>query len=78
MASVEQDFETPGEQEEKKHKKVQMSSCGVNMNAQTGGTVNAPILTGNTITSVIFNYNAAGTVTVTVFTETHCLLIISQ
>ncbi|KAL1268763.1 hypothetical protein QQF64_034126, partial [Cirrhinus molitorella] len=60
MASVEQDFETPDEPEEKKHRKVQMSSSGVNMNAQTGGTVNAPILTGN-ITSVIFNYNTAET-----------------
>ncbi|KAL1252295.1 hypothetical protein QQF64_020091 [Cirrhinus molitorella] len=63
MASVEQDCDTPDEQEEEKlkPKEVQMSSSGVcvNMNAQTGGTVNAPVLTGNTIKSLTINYSAA-------------------
>ncbi|KAK2907412.1 hypothetical protein Q8A67_006397 [Cirrhinus molitorella] len=65
MASVEQDCDTPDEQEEEKlkPKEVQMSSSGVcvNMNAQTGGTVNAPVLTGNTIKSLTINYSTAGT-----------------
>ncbi len=61
---------------------AQMSSSvvSVNMNAETGGTVNAPVLTGNTITGpVTFNYRTAGhgTVTVTVLTETHGLLAVS-
>ncbi|XP_073689381.1 NACHT, LRR and PYD domains-containing protein 12-like [Garra rufa] len=60
MASVEQHSDTQDEPEDKKHKEVQMSSS-VNMNAQTGGNVNAPVVTGNTITgTVIFNYNTAG------------------
>ncbi len=65
---------------------VQMSSgvhtgVSVDLNTQTGGTVNAPVITGNTITGpVTFNYSTArlGTVTVTVPTETHCLLAVSE
>ncbi|XP_073689390.1 NACHT, LRR and PYD domains-containing protein 12-like [Garra rufa] len=60
MASVEQHSDTQDELEDKKHKEVQMSSS-VNMNAQTGGTVNAPVLNKNTITGpVTINYNTAG------------------
>ncbi|XP_073689388.1 NACHT, LRR and PYD domains-containing protein 12-like [Garra rufa] len=60
MASVEQHSDTQDELEDKKHKEVQLSSS-VNMNAQTGGNVNAPVVTGNTITgTVIFNMIPAG------------------
>ncbi len=57
------------------------TGVSVDLNAQTGATVNAPVLTGNTITGpVTFNYNTAGhgTVTITVLTETHCLLAVSE
>ncbi|KAF4100978.1 hypothetical protein G5714_019174 [Onychostoma macrolepis] len=60
MASVEQHYDT---QEEEKLKQAQMSSTAVsvNMNAEMGGTVNAPVLAGNTITGpVTFNYSTAG------------------
>ncbi|XP_073703195.1 NACHT, LRR and PYD domains-containing protein 12-like [Garra rufa] len=63
MASVEQHSDTQDELEDKKHKEVQMSSSEVcvNMNAQTGGTVNAPVLTGNTITGPVnINITTAG------------------
>nr|UTQ10231.1 NLRP12-like protein 1 [Ctenopharyngodon idella] len=68
MASAEQHCDTLDEQEEEKlkHKEVQMSSStrsevSVDLNAETGATVNVPVLTGNTITGpVIFNYNTAG------------------
>lgn len=51
----------------------------VDQKAETGGTVNDPVLIGNTITSLIFNYNTAGTgtFTLTVLTETYCFLAIS-
>ncbi|XP_048019124.1 LOW QUALITY PROTEIN: NACHT, LRR and PYD domains-containing protein 3-like [Megalobrama amblycephala] len=58
---------TQDEQEEDKlkHKEVQMSSrdhseVSVDLNAETGATVNAPLLNRNTITSVTFNYYTAG------------------
>ncbi|XP_067283518.1 NLR family CARD domain-containing protein 3-like [Pseudorasbora parva] len=62
MASVDQDRDTLDELEEQK--KVEMSSRAhtgvcVDVNAQTGASVHAPVLAGN-ITSVIFNYNTAG------------------
>ncbi|XP_048024611.1 NACHT, LRR and PYD domains-containing protein 12-like [Megalobrama amblycephala] len=68
MASAEPHYDTPDEQEEEKlkHKEVQMSSSancgvGVDVNAETGATVNAPLLTGNTMTGpVTFIYNSAG------------------
>ncbi len=64
----------------------QMSSgvqtgVSVDLNAQTGAAVNASVLAGNTITGpVTFNYNTAGhgTVTITVPTETQCLLAVSE
>ncbi|XP_051743133.1 protein NLRC3-like [Ctenopharyngodon idella] len=54
------------EEDELKHKEVQMSSSAhtgvsVDLNAQTGATVNAPVLLGNTITGpVTFITNPAG------------------
>ncbi|XP_073691413.1 cytolytic toxin-alpha-like isoform X2 [Garra rufa] len=55
MASVEQRCVTPDEPKDDKHQEVQMS---VSVNAQTGGVINAPVLTGNTITgSVTINYS---------------------
>ncbi|XP_067283772.1 NACHT, LRR and PYD domains-containing protein 12-like isoform X2 [Pseudorasbora parva] len=63
MASVDQHRDLLDEL--KDDKKVEMCSSAhtgvfVDLNAQTGATVNAPVLAGNTITSVIFNYNTAG------------------
>ncbi|KAF4103763.1 NACHT, LRR and PYD domains-containing protein 12-like isoform X2 [Onychostoma macrolepis] len=67
MASVDEHRDTLDEPEEKKlkHKQVLKSSgvqtgVSVDLNAQMGATVNAPVLTGNTITSVTFNYSTAG------------------
>ncbi|XP_073689391.1 NACHT, LRR and PYD domains-containing protein 3-like [Garra rufa] len=63
MASVEENSDTQDELEDKKHKEVQMSSSEVcvNMNAQTGGTVNAPVLNKNNITGpVTINITSAG------------------
>lgn len=56
------------------------TGVSVDLSAQTGGTVNASVLTGNTIASVTINYNTAGhgTVTITVPTEAHCLLAVSE
>ncbi|XP_048035472.1 NACHT, LRR and PYD domains-containing protein 12-like [Megalobrama amblycephala] len=54
------------EEDKLKHKEVKMSSSAltgvsVDLNAQTGAAVNAPVLAGNTITGpVTFNYNTAG------------------
>ncbi|KAL1250704.1 hypothetical protein QQF64_018500, partial [Cirrhinus molitorella] len=61
-----QNCETPDEPEEEKLKlkQVQISSStdtevDVGINAQTGGTINAPVLTRNTITSVTIINNTA-------------------
>ncbi len=55
-------------------------SSSVVQNAQTGGTANANVLTRNTFTGpvTINNTGGHGTVTVTVLTETHCLLAVSE
>uniref|UniRef100_A0A8C1TKF2 NACHT, LRR and PYD domains-containing protein 12-like n=1 Tax=Cyprinus carpio TaxID=7962 RepID=A0A8C1TKF2_CYPCA len=68
MASVEQHCDTLVAQEEEKvkHKQVHMSSSthtgvSVDLNAEMGATVNATVLSGNTITGpVTINYNTAG------------------
>ncbi|XP_051740039.1 NACHT, LRR and PYD domains-containing protein 3-like isoform X4 [Ctenopharyngodon idella] len=68
MASAEQHCDTRDEMEEDKlkHKEVQMSSrdhseVSVDLNAETGGTANVPVLTGNTITAPVnIIYNTAG------------------
>ncbi|XP_048011945.1 NLR family CARD domain-containing protein 3-like [Megalobrama amblycephala] len=67
MASAKPHYDTPDEQEEEKlkHKEVQMSSSthcgvGVDVNAETGATVNAPLLSGNTFTGPVNIYNSAG------------------
>ncbi|XP_059413435.1 NACHT, LRR and PYD domains-containing protein 3-like isoform X2 [Carassius carassius] len=68
MASVKQHCDTLVEQEEEKvkHEQVQMSSSthtgvSVDLNAQKGATVNATVLSGNTISGpVTINYNTAG------------------
>ncbi|XP_051772412.1 NLR family CARD domain-containing protein 3-like isoform X2 [Ctenopharyngodon idella] len=67
MASAEQHCDTQDEMEEDKlkHKEDQMSSrdhtgVSVDLNAETGAAVNAPLLNRNTITSVTFIYNTAG------------------
>ncbi|XP_051747429.1 NLR family CARD domain-containing protein 3-like isoform X2 [Ctenopharyngodon idella] len=69
MASAEPHYDAPDEQEEEKlkHKEVQMSSSthcgvGVDVNAETGATVNAPLLTGNTFTGPVNIYSSAGNV----------------
>ncbi|ROL51265.1 NLR family CARD domain-containing protein 3 [Anabarilius grahami] len=69
MASAEPHCDTPDEQEEEKlkHKEVQMSSSaqsgvGVDVNAETGATVNAHLLSGNTFTGPVNIYNSAGNV----------------
>uniref|UniRef100_A0A8C2DZX0 NACHT domain-containing protein n=1 Tax=Cyprinus carpio TaxID=7962 RepID=A0A8C2DZX0_CYPCA len=68
MASVEQHCDTLVAQKEEKvkHKQVHMSSSthtgvSVDLNAEMGATVNATVLSGNTITGpVTINYNTAG------------------
>ncbi|KAK9960335.1 hypothetical protein ABG768_008191 [Culter alburnus] len=67
MASVDQHCDGLDELEEDKpeYKKVKMSSSAhtgvsVDLNAQTGAAVNAPVLTGNTIASVNIIMNPAG------------------
>ncbi|XP_051722269.1 NACHT, LRR and PYD domains-containing protein 3-like isoform X11 [Ctenopharyngodon idella] len=68
MASAEQHCDTQDEQKEDKlkHKDVQMSSrdhseVSVDLNAETGGTANVPVLTGNTFTAPVnIIYNTAG------------------
>ncbi|RXN10650.1 nuclease HARBI1 [Labeo rohita] len=65
MASVEQRSDTLDEPEERKHEEVQMSSSAhtevsVNINAQTGGTANAPVFTENNITSLTIINNTPG------------------
>ncbi|ROL48092.1 hypothetical protein DPX16_2674 [Anabarilius grahami] len=64
MASVDQHCDTLDKLKEDKpeQKEVKMSSSGVSvdLNAQTGATVKAPVLAGNNITSVTLNYNTAG------------------
>ncbi|XP_067283536.1 NACHT, LRR and PYD domains-containing protein 12-like [Pseudorasbora parva] len=82
MASADQHRDTLDELEE--DKKVEMSSRAhtgvcVDVNAQTGATINAPVLTGNIITgSVIFNYNAAGKETAEKLTEEQEDLILKK
>ncbi|KAK2870596.1 hypothetical protein Q8A67_023123 [Cirrhinus molitorella] len=65
MASVEQDCDTQDEPGKKKLKleEGQMSSSGVgvHMNAQTGGTANAPAFINSTITSLTIKYSTAET-----------------
>lgn len=51
-------------------------AVSVDVNAQTGAAVNAPVITGNTIGSVTFNAAGNGTITIAVLTETHCLLAV--
>ncbi len=54
----------------------------VDLTAQERATANTPVLTDNTIAgAVTINYNNTagnGTVTITVLTETHCLLAVSE
>lgn len=56
------------------------TGVSVDLNAEMGATVNATVLSGNTITGpVTINYNTAGngTITVDMLSEKHCLLAVS-
>ncbi len=57
------------------------TAVSVGLNAETGATVNAPVLAGNTFTAPVTIINSTaghGTVTVTLLTETHGLLAVSE
>ncbi len=56
------------------------TEVSIDLNAESGATVRSPVFAGNNITSLIFNLNPAGhgTVTITVLTETRCLLAVHE